>query len=172
MKLAKNGDVAAFESLVEASYLFVYKVAYKWGGKKEDAEDTTQEVFVKLAARIGGFKETSGFQTWLYRITLNTAKDLARANKRKLARETAYMEDRVAKASVSLQEVSLTEKLHILLEMLPGKLKETAVLVFGEGLNHREAAKALNCAETTISWRIFQVKKKLRKHVERGEFVW
>ncbi|MBW1840927.1 MAG: RNA polymerase subunit sigma-70, partial [Deltaproteobacteria bacterium] len=45
--------------------------------------------------------------------------------------------------------------------------KEAILLVFGEGLNHKEAARTLGCAETTISWRIFQARKRLRKSLEQ-----
>ena len=83
VKLAKDGDSVAFENLVEQSYMLVYKVSYKWCRTKEDAEDITQEVFVKLAKKIFSFREESSFQTWLYRIVINTAKDFAKKEERK-----------------------------------------------------------------------------------------
>ena len=46
---------------------------------------------------------------------------------------------------------------------LPDKLKEAMLLVYAEGMNHKEAAQIIGCAETTVSWRIFQAKRKLRK---------
>ncbi len=78
VKLAKDGDSVAFENLVDLHYLLVYKISYNWCKAKEDAEDITQEVFVKLAKNIFNFKEESAFQTWLYRIVINTAKDYTR----------------------------------------------------------------------------------------------
>jgi DNA-directed RNA polymerase specialized sigma24 family protein len=56
VRLAKDGDSAAFENLVEHSYLPVYKISFNWCRAKEDAEDITQEVFVKLAQKIFSFK--------------------------------------------------------------------------------------------------------------------
>ena len=52
VKLAKCGDPVAFENLVERNYMLVYKISYKWCRTKEDAEDITQEVFVKLAKKV------------------------------------------------------------------------------------------------------------------------
>lgn len=171
VKLAKGGDSVAFENLVERSYMLVYKVSYKWCRTKEDAEDITQEVFVKLAKKIFSFREESSFQTWLYRIVINTAKDFSKKEERKLIKETAYREEQKLKSESTQIATSMDEKIYQKLELLPQKLKETALLVFGEGMNHREAAAVLDCAEKTISWRIHQVKKELKKHLEHGEIT-
>jgi len=171
VKLAKDGDSVAFENLVEQSYMLVYKVSYKWCRTKEDAEDITQEVFVKLAKKIFNFREESSFQTWLYRIVINTAKDYTKKEERKLVKETAYREEQRLKSESAQKEASIEEKIDQMIEFLPQKLKETALLVFGEGMNHREAAAVLDCAEKTISWRIHQVKKELKKHLEHGEIT-
>ncbi|GJQ60758.1 MAG: RNA polymerase sigma factor [Candidatus Scalindua sp. AMX11] len=165
---AKEGDPTAFENLVERNYMLVYTISYKWCGTKEDAEDVTQEVFMKLSKNILYFKEESTFQTWLYRIAINTAKDLAKMNERKRKKESAYIEER--KTSIQQQkESSLAERVHQMIENLPQKLKETAFLVFSEGMNHKEAAAILNCAEKTVSWRVFQAKRALKRNLERGE---
>jgi len=171
VKLAKGGDSVAFENLVERSYLLVYKVSYKWCRTKEDAEDITQEVFVKLANKIFSFREESSFQTWLYRIAINTAKDFTKKEERKLFKETAFREEQKLKSESTQNATSIDEKIYQMLELLPQKLKDTAFLVFGEGMNHREAAAVLDCAEKTISWRIHQVKKELKKHLEHGEIT-
>ena len=75
---SQNGDEAAFEHLVNRHYKTVYRVSYKWCGVKEDAEDITQEVFVKLTGKLRMFSNRSSFSTWLYRVTINTAKDFGR----------------------------------------------------------------------------------------------
>ncbi len=171
VRLAKGGDSAAFENLVEQNYMLVYKISYKWCGTKEDAEDITQNVFMKLAKKIFSFKEESTFQTWLYRMAINVAKDYTKMNDRKRKKEMAYLEEQKLKAESNQEDVSMAEKLHQMIEQLPQKFKDTALLVFCEGMNHKEAAAVLNCAEKTISWRVFQVKKELKKHLERGEIA-
>ncbi len=171
VRLAKRGDSAAFEDLVEQSYMLVYKASYKWCRTKEDAEDITQEVFVKLAKKIFGFREESSFQTWLYRIVINTAKDFTKKEEIKIIKETAYREKQKLKSEQTQKETAIDEKLLQMIELLPQKLKETALLVIGEGMNHREAAAVLDCAEKTISWRIHQVKKELKKRFEHGEIT-
>ena len=86
-------------------------------------------------------------------------------------KEKAFKEEQKLKSESTQKGTSMDEKIYQLLELLPQKLKETALLVFGEGMNHREAAAVLDCAEKTISWRIHQVKKELKKHLKHGEIT-
>lgn len=169
IRQAKAGNSKAFEALVRKHYTFIYKVAFKWCGNKEDAEDISQEVCVKIARKINSFNESAAFQTWLYRITINSAKDLALKRTRDRNKESEYLVQEKEKL-VQQEEKKVADTLLTLLESLPVKLRDAALLVYSEGLNHKEAASVLNCAETTISWRVFQAKKKLKKLLENGEF--
>ncbi len=171
VRLTKEGDSVAFENLVEQNYLLVYKVSYNWCRAKEDAEDITQEVFVKLAKKIFSFKEESTFQTWLYRIVINTAKDYTKKQERKCVKEMRYKEEQKIKAESYQEEISMAGKIHQMIECLPQKMKDAALLVFTEGMTHKEAAVVLDCAEKTISWRIHQVKKELKKRLNPGETI-
>ncbi len=161
---AGGGDGVAFESLVSRHYMLVYRVAYKWCGIKENAEDITQEVFVTLARTISGYKSSSAFITWLYRITVNTTKDYIKSNARKIANEAAFVRDRaVAQAGAGTADNPVSpEELYKALDSISPKLKEAVILVLGEGLSHKEAAEVLGCAETTVSWRVFKAKRKLK----------
>lgn len=171
VKLAKQGDAVAFESLVQKHYLFVYKVAFKYCRQKEDAEDITQDVFLKLAKKILSYKENASFQTWLYRVTINAAKDFVRKKQRHRNREADYHEDEASKQNIEMKTSSAGEAILAFIEKLPAKQKETAVLVFSEGLNHKEVARILECAETTISWRVYQIRKKITKYLKKGGLV-
>ncbi len=165
---ATGGDGRAFESLVSRHYELVYRVAYKWCGVRENAEDITQEVFVKLARSIEGYKGSSAFMTWLYRVTVNTAKDYIRANARKINNESAYMKEEAyaGRANSSDSNPASSEELYRALASISPKLKETVILVLGEGLSHKEAADVLGCAETTISWRVFKARRQLTKFLK------
>ncbi len=164
VKLSMKGDAEAFEHLVERHYLTVYKLSYKWCGIKEDAEDITQNVFVKLASKIKIFRLDSAFKTWLYRITINTAKDFYRKKALNKDKEAAYAETQAFTESNKRQDCTfISSQIYSALDKLPKKQKEAVLLIFCEGLSHKEASVILCCAETTISWRIFQAKKKLEK---------
>lgn len=171
IRQAKDGDAPAFETLVNQNYMFVYKIAFKWCGIKEDAEDIAQDVFVKLAGKINTFKAAAAFQTWLYRVTINTAKDFNRKSDRIRQHETTSIDEVQLKYDPEDNEISLSEKLHKLIGRLPDKLKETALLVFSEGMNHKEVSAILDCTEKTISWRVFEIKKILRKFFGEKEVL-
>ena len=167
VELSLDGDAKAFEYLVKRHYLTVYKVSYKWCGVREDAEDITQEVFVKLARKLKTFGRKSSFRTWLYRITVNTAKDFCRKASTKRTYENAFAAERSQDNPGSHEDERLdAARLYKSLDKLPEKQKTAVLLVLSEGLSHKEAARVLRCPEATVSWRIFQARKKLQKFME------
>jgi len=166
--LAGGGDAAALEALFERHYLMVYRMAYRWSGVKEDAEDIAQETFVKLVRKLHTFRRKSSFKTWLYRIAANPARDFGRRHARRRSREEPY-DDRRSGHNPGIRPVDglTTARLRETLKGLSTGQREAVLLVFGEGLSHREASLVLGCREVTISWRIFQARKKLRKAREQ-----
>lgn len=167
VRLACAGDGSAFERLFEKYYAMVYRLAYKWCGQRQNAEDIAQETFVKVVRKLRTFGHKSTFKTWLYRIVINTAKDFGRRRDSRQAFETDLVREQLSHNPGPEQEDTVVAD-HILaaLDRLPVKQKEAVLLVCGEGLSHKEAARALDCMETTISWRIFQARKKLKKILE------
>ena len=167
VELSVAGEAEAFEYLVKRHYLTVYKVSYKWCGVREDAEDIAQEVFLKLARKLKTFGRKSSFRTWLYRITVNTAKDFCRKAGTKREYETAFVAERSQDNPGSHEDERLdAARLYQSLDKLPEKQKMAVLLVLSEGLSHKEAARVLRCPEATVSWRIFQAKKRLKKSLE------
>ena len=114
---------------------------------------------MKVADKISTFNQRSSFSTWLYRITMNCAKDMQRKNSKA---HTVPYENGVHRHNRQNDNPNHGSDLLKAIEKLPAGLKKTVVLVFGEGMSHKQAADILQCAETTISWRIFKAKKKLR----------
>ena len=158
---AVNGNRYAFSQIVEQEYMLVYRLCYKYCGVREDAEDITQEVFAKLGRSIHSFKGDSSFNTWLYRLTVNCAKDYFRKSSRR-KNETAFDDSFDAPSNEEPQDEVLYKK-QILraVTKLPVKLKDAVTLVYSEGLSHAEAAKILGCSENTVSWRVHEARKKL-----------
>jgi RNA polymerase sigma-70 factor (ECF subfamily) len=167
VQLSVGGDARAFERLVQRHYMSAYKVSYKWCGIKEDAEDIAQEVFVKVAQKLKTFGQRSSFKTWLYRITINTAKDFTRKYATKRLYETAFALEPGSNNPVpSRNENPDAAQLYKEITKLPEKQKMAVLLVYVEELSHKEASQVLKCPEATVSWRIFQAKKKLKKSLE------
>ena len=71
VQLSIDGDKKALQALIVRHQLFVYNLALKMSGNVQDAEDLTQEVFIKIITALGKFEGKSKFRTWLYRITVN-----------------------------------------------------------------------------------------------------
>jgi RNA polymerase sigma-70 factor (ECF subfamily) len=164
---AQGGDRAAFSALVERHYHFMFKVAWQWVGARADAEDIAQEAAIKLAQNIHGFRFESAFTTWLYRLTLNTAKDYGRAKSRKNMREQPLFEDmQYASQEISAEQRLMHRDVVKAISALPDNLREAVILVCWQGLSHKEAGEILECREGTVSWRIHQARKKIADALE------
>ncbi len=163
--LSLDGNERAFEALVERHYRSAYGLSYKWCRIKEDAEEITQEVFVKLTRKLKTFNRKSSFKTWLYRIVINTAKDYSRKNAARRSYESEFANDQTGKNDDTPLETLQTREIYNAVDRLPAKQKAALMLVMTEGMSHKEAAAVLQCSETTVSWRIHQARKKLRQTV-------
>jgi RNA polymerase sigma-70 factor (ECF subfamily) len=162
--LALSGQTKAFAALTDRHYMTVYRYAFRWVTIREDAEDVAQEVFIKLANSLHTFNRQSAFTTWLYRITANCAKDFLRKNRKwQHNRAADPPNEQLASPNPGPEAKSRHEQIVAAIHTLPEKLKEATLLVFAEEMSHKEAARVLGCAETTVSWRVFQAKKILKK---------
>ena len=164
IKSAQGGDRAAFEELLRLHYDAIYRMAFKWCGNRPDAQDIAQAVCIKLARSLASFQFRSAFLTWLYPLVINTAKDWVKARARHPAGDGADPE--YAQAPSAEQTVYAGQVLDRIRE-LPEREREAVYLVFSEGLSHREAAQAMDCRESTVSWYIHEARKKLRSLRER-----
>ena len=156
---AQGGDRAAFEAVLRANFDVMYRIAYKWCGNKADAEDITQNACIKLARSIDSFDFRSAFTTWLYPLVINTAKDWEKSRARHATEpetETVRVEAPAGEDRVYAGQVMAYVR------TLPVREREALYLVFGEGLTHGEAATAMDCKESTVSWYIHEARKKLQ----------
>ncbi len=158
---ARSGDARAFERLVTRHYESVYRVAYRWCGIREDAEDITQDVFVKVAGKIRTFAGKSAFRTWLYRVTMNTAMDFGRRRASRRAFSEAWKIEVHGSSENPGEDAVAVRELYAAIDTLPPRQKAAALLVWAEGFTHKEAAGVLECAEATVSAHIFQARAKL-----------
>ncbi|MCR9136424.1 MAG: RNA polymerase sigma factor [Alphaproteobacteria bacterium] len=164
---AAGGDPVAFQSLLERHYDTIYRVAYRFTGLRQDAEDLTQDICASLPARLRSFRGEARFTSWLYRVVVNAAQDLRRKQASAGRANAAYGEI----AELEREQAADTERdiawLYETLEQLGGDLRNTAILVVAEGLSHAEAASVLNIKESTVSWRMHELRKRLKAQVEQ-----
>lgn len=162
IKKAINGDRESFSALIESNYDMIFRIAYKWCGNREDAEDIAQESCVKIAQSLSGFKMESKFSSWIYRIVINTANDLYRKKKYTVSDTIDEIESEDADAT----EIISCKELWQMVHKLPDNQRDALLLVYSEELNHNEAADVMQCAESTVSWYVMEAKKALKKMIK------
>jgi RNA polymerase sigma-70 factor (ECF subfamily) len=166
LTLAQNGDRLAFQKLLELHYDMIYQVAYRFTGHSEDAEDITQDVCVGLASKIHGYRGEAKFKTWLYTIIVNACLDGHRKRNRQHAQLIDYLEFEAHNRTVNHDNAQQVAWLYRALARLKEPFKETAFLVLAEDLSHAEVGKILGCSESTISWRMHEIRHKLKALME------
>ncbi len=167
---AARGDRAAFAALIERQYDRIYRLAWRWTGSRTTAEDVAQEVCVKLAGAIKGFRGDSAFSTWVYRIAFTTATDHLRAAQRLRAVDPSEMLSLVdGRASDDPEGEVMGAELWKAVRALPGQQRDAVLLVYGEDLSHAEAAAIMGCTEKTVSWHLHEARKRLKAQLEAAQ---
>jgi RNA polymerase sigma-70 factor (ECF subfamily) len=159
---AKDGDRQAFGALVERHYDFVHRIAWRWCGRRDDAEDIAQEVCIRLGRSIRDYRGAGAFTTWLYAMTMNAARDLARKTARDTARTDAYGVHASITGEGTDDQGAQLDELWLAVRELPDKQRDAVLLVYGEGLSHAAAGEAMAISEATVSWHIHEAKKRLK----------
>ena len=167
-KRAGGGDREAFRLLLERHYDTAYRAALRFTGSVDDAEDVAQDVCLALAGKLKSFRGQSRFSTWLYSVVVNTCRDHCRKRKSTRALQQTYAVFRAMEEADRADDAARLDWLDEALASLPPKLRETAVLVLAEELSHAEAAEALGCAESTVSWRMHEIRKALKTTLDHA----
>jgi RNA polymerase sigma-70 factor, ECF subfamily len=164
---AARGDMHAFEELFRLHRRLVYGLCLRMMQDVAEAEDVTQEVFVLLFRKIGGFRGEASFTTWLHRLTVNQV--LMRFRKNKSRREEALEDENLQphesvrqpfpRASQLIDRVALENAI----AKLPPGYRAAFILHDIEGYEHEEVARLLGCAVGTSKSQLHKARTKLRK---------
>ncbi len=159
---AASGDRAAFTALVERHYDRLFRLCFRLTGRREAAEDLTQDICIALPARLRQFRGEARLTTWLHRVAVNAAHDRRRrvAAHAKSVENWGHWESN-RRAAAEHTDESL-QWLRQAMTALPEQLRDTAALIVGDELTHAEAASALGVSEGTVSWRLSEIRKRLR----------
>ena len=157
----------AFATLLERHYDLVFRLAYRMLGNQQDAEDITQDICVALPARLTSFKGNSKLTTWLYQMTVNACRDFRRRCVRSHKAYADYAQLSEIHSDTQAQKLQDAAEVYRLIDTLKEDLRETALLVVAEGLNHAEAARIQGIKESTVSWRMLKVRENLSAQVQR-----
>lgn len=170
----KNGNKHAFDALVVKYQYRIYKLMVRYTRDPQEAFDITQETFIKAYNAIHRFRGDCSFYTWLYRISINTAKNHLISKGRKVPEvdfEITELERSLSKITPKdnlnpeklLVKGQIHEIVHDLLEQLPPELKTCLLLREMEGLTYHEIANIMECPVGTIRSRIYRAREIIEK---------
>jgi len=166
VKEANNGEAAAFAELLGRHYDLIYRIAFRTLGNQQDAEDTAQDICVALPKKLTSFQGKSKLTTWLYQITLNQCRDLMRKSTSSQRMMADFSEISALQTYQNEEHRKTVEWAYNAIDSLTEPWRETALLVVAEGLTHAETAEILGIKESTVSWRMMEVKEKLKAREE------
>lgn len=171
-----SGQDAAWEDLVRVHTRRVYSICYRFTSSDPEAQDLTQEVFLRVFKNLKSFRAGEGlFIVWLTRLTRNLLIDHYRRTR--MDRSTESIEDHAAMLEESTAAIARTEGLvagreasELLqagLQKLSPELRETVILRDLEELEYREIAQVLNVPEGTVKSRLNRGRAELAKALRR-----
>jgi RNA polymerase sigma-70 factor (ECF subfamily) len=168
-------DNTAWELVVARFRRKVFHISYKFTGKHDEAEDLTQEIFLKVFRALDKFNRDADFSTWLSSVARNYCIDHYRASKREkeVLVEDALAYDLAPAASGNpyraLEDQDRRSLVRRGLEQLPGKLREAVVLRDLQGLSYQEMALRLALPEGTVKSRINRGREELARLLLRAQ---
>jgi RNA polymerase sigma-70 factor (ECF subfamily) len=177
------GDVAAWEEVVERHHRRIYNLCYRFAGSADDAQDLTQEVFIKMYRTLKSYDAGRGaFMTWVTTITRNLLVDHFRKSKQDRmtdsldATSSAHEEarplseqipDKGSPPDAGVQSREAREAVHRALQKLSPDLREAVVLRDLQDMDYREIATVLRVPEGTVKSRINRGRAELARLLQR-----
>lgn len=177
---ARDGDKAAFGELVRRHQQRIHRLAIHMLRDRAEAEDVTQETFIRAFQALARFDGRSEAYTWFYRITVNLS--LNRIRSRKTSRATHDSDDprldglltdkrpETSDPAGSAQRRQLYLVLCQGIDQLSETLRTTLILVCIDGRSHEDASAILGAPEGTIAWRIHEGRRKLKEFLNARGF--
>lgn len=170
----RYGDEEAFAEVYRRHLDMVYNLAYRMSGKREDAEDLAQEVFLRIHRHLGRFRGGSSLKTWIYRVTLNHCRSkLGRKRLPFRSLEPERGEERgpvIPDTRRDPEDRALASDagslVHRALASLPTVFREAVILRDLEGLSYEEISEVLDVRIGTVRSRIARGRDQLRAAVE------
>lgn len=167
-RCVRKADKTAACELLKIYYADIFAYLRRLCGSNQDAEDLTQETFIKVWSSLGSFKGHSKFSTWLYRIAHNTYIDWQRRNNRIKSQSDQWWQQCMDKSPgpfANAAERQMAKHLYRAVDQLDEDKKHVVHLHYYQGLSLRETAKVLNISTSTVKYRLREVIKVLRTQI-------
>ena len=177
VKLARRGDLAAYDELVNRYQQRIYATIYHMTANHEDANDLAQESFIKAYSALNSFKGGSTFYTWLYRIAVNKTINFLKQRKNKYHLSlndidfnaehdpdlVALISNKTPTRAVGLNELKI--KLNEALLKLSEPHRIVVVLHDVQGQSHEDIAEIVGCNIGTVRSRLFYARQQLQGYL-------
>lgn len=165
---AQRGDRSAFDLLVRKYQYKIVKLVSRYVSQS-DAPDVAQEAFIKAFRALDGFKGNSAFYTWLYRISINTAKNYLVARSRRPASQDIDVADAEVYGHADrfseqdtpdalLESEEIRDTVVSAIKALPDDLRTAIMLRELDGMSYEEIAESMDCPVGTVRSRIFRAR--------------
>ena len=177
------GDAAAWEEIVQNYNRRIYNICYRFAGSADDAQDLTQEVFIKLYRTISSYDTSKGaFATWVTTITRNLLVDHFRKTKQDRITDSLdaapsdhedaqplsdRIEDKSAPPDARVRSREVGDTVHAALAKLSPELREAVILRDLQDMDYREIATTLKVPEGTVKSRINRGRAELARLLQR-----
>jgi RNA polymerase sigma-70 factor (ECF subfamily) len=178
-----SGDAAAWEEIVQRYHRRIYNICYRFAGSGDDAQDLTQEVFIKMYRTLNSYDVDRGaFMTWVTTVTRNLLVDHFRKTKQERLTDSLdttssghedamplseQIQDRGPSPDSRVQSREAKETVHQALQKLSPELREAVILRDLQDLDYREIAAVLKVPEGTVKSRINRGRAELARLLQR-----
>jgi RNA polymerase sigma-70 factor (ECF subfamily) len=169
VQACQRGERDAFHALFEQYRNKVYSIALRFAGDEATAMDIAQDTFVKLFSCIREFRGDSSFDTWIYRLVVNSCMDHRRRSWRLMPLADRFQQT-LRVPGDSLTELLRTERggqVRAAVERLSPDLRIAIVLRYTEGLSYEQIAEVLGCSLGTVASRLNRAHKRLEQLLSR-----
>jgi RNA polymerase sigma-70 factor (ECF subfamily) len=177
VRQAQGGDYSAFDTLVQKYQERIYATIYHMTSNHEDANDLTQETFIKAYKALTSFKGDSSFFTWVYRIAVNKTINFLKGRKNKIHLSlndldfnaehdpeiVTFISEKTPRRDMGLTE--LQEKLNEAMQKLSDVHRLVVTLHDVQGLSHEEISKIMDCNTGTVRSRLFYARQQLQGYL-------
>jgi RNA polymerase sigma factor (sigma-70 family) len=177
VRRTQRGQIDAYDELVRRYQERIYATLYHMTANHEDANDLTQEAFIKAYQALHSFKGDSSFYTWVYRIAVNRTINFLKQRKNRVHMSlndldlnpehdpdlVALVSDKTPRREAALSE--LQEKLNAAMLKLSEPHRLVVVLHDVQGMPHEEIAKVMDCNIGTVRSRLFYARQQLQAHL-------
>jgi RNA polymerase sigma-70 factor (ECF subfamily) len=157
-----QGEREAFAALVDAYKGAIFNLAFRMTDSRQDADDLSQETFVRAYRNLRQFDPRKRFFTWIYTIGLNLIRNHLKKHGREKSRETAARSsseaaiDQGAQTEQEMMQAQEIGRLEIGLQKLPADLREAVVLRFYQDLSFEEIATILDATLSAVKMRVYR----------------